>query len=63
MPGMSYHGTYFCLALDMQDYALFIERLEHTHNEYQTWCHEDIPLKQIWLLDPNGVRVELNFID
>lgn len=53
---------HFCLAIDTQDYNLFIEKIIKKGINYKTYCHEDIPLKQIWLLDPNGVRVELNFI-
>ena len=53
---------HFCLALDDEDYVIYIDKLEKTHIPYQTYCHEDMPLKQLWLLDPNGVRVELNFI-
>lgn len=53
---------HFCLAVDMADYELFIIRFESKKLNYQTYCHNDTALKQIWLLDPNGVRVELNFI-
>lgn len=53
---------HFCLAVDKVDYELFIEKCEQKGLQYQTYCHEDMDLKQIWLLDPNGVRVELNFI-
>ncbi|MDP1604484.1 MAG: VOC family protein [Legionella sp.] len=53
---------HFCLAIDTEDYDGFIEKIENRGLAYKTWCHEDIVLKQIWLLDPNGVRVELNFI-
>lgn len=53
---------HFCLAVDMGDYDLFIKRLDAKKLNYQTYCHNDMALKQIWLLDPNGVRVELNFI-
>tara|TARA_Y100000588_G_scaffold315592_1_gene343774 strand:- start:725 stop:1183 length:459 start_codon:yes stop_codon:yes gene_type:complete len=53
---------HFCLAVDMNDYDLFIKRFDMKKLDYQTYCHEDMALKQIWLLDPNGVRVELNFI-
>ncbi|WP_131774997.1 VOC family protein [Legionella anisa] len=53
---------HFCLALDMKDYDLFIKKLESKKMPYQSYCHSDMDLKQIWLLDPNGVRVELNFI-
>ena len=53
---------HFCLAVDTQDYNDCIERIEKNRLSYKTYCHEDVLLKQIWLLDPNGVRVELNFI-
>lgn len=53
---------HFCLVVDMGDYELFIKRFDTKKLDYQTYCHEDMALKQIWLLDPNGVRVELNFI-
>lgn len=53
---------HFCLAVDMSDYGKYIERFDSKKLVYQTYCHEDTALKQIWLLDPNGVRVELNFI-
>ncbi len=53
---------HFCLALDDLDYDGFIKKLNSNGLLYQTWCHDDINLKQIWILDPNGVRVELNFI-
>lgn len=52
---------HFCLLLDDNDYPLMIEKFEQHNLLYQTFCHEDIQLKQIWVLDPNGVRVELNF--
>ena len=54
---------HFCLALDDSDYEIYIERLKNMNINYQTYCHDDFPLKQVWLLDPNGIRVELNFID
>lgn len=67
---MKHQGTFstgaldhFCLAWDMSDYELFIKRFDTKRLDYHTYCHEDIALKQIWLLDPNGVRVELNFIE
>ena len=53
---------HFCLAVDIGDYELFLKRFDAKEIDYQTYCHEDMTLKQIWLLDPNGVRVELNFI-
>jgi catechol 2,3-dioxygenase-like lactoylglutathione lyase family enzyme len=53
---------HFCLALDSTDYDGFIEKLNLRKLSFQTWCHDNVRLKQIWILDPNGVRVELNFI-
>ncbi len=53
---------HFCLALDNEDYESVIEKLTQKSISFQTYCHNDVALKQIWLLDPNGVRVELNFI-
>ena len=51
-----------CLALDDADYESFIIKLAEQNLPYQTYIHEDVKLKQLWVLDPNGVRVELNFI-
>ncbi|NNM58387.1 MAG: hypothetical protein HKM04_01045 [Legionellales bacterium] len=56
-------ADHFCLALDQDDYQPMIEKLKLRQVNYQTYCHQDISLKQIWLFDPNGVRVELNFIN
>ena len=53
---------HFCLAIDSNDYDAVIGKLNYEKLEYTTHCHTDMILKQIWLLDPNGVRVELNFI-
>jgi catechol 2,3-dioxygenase-like lactoylglutathione lyase family enzyme len=53
---------HFCLALDDNDNPFFLDRLNKENWSYQTVCHKDIELKQIWLLDPNGIRVELNFV-
>lgn len=53
---------HFCLAIDAIDYDLYIEKLTQEKIDYETYCHDDTPLKQIWIIDPNGVRVELNFI-
>lgn len=52
---------HFCLQFDGNDYEPMIAKLNQISIKYQTYCHEDMPLKQIWMLDPNGVRVELNF--
>lgn len=53
---------HFCLALDDSDYSAFIDKFNRHAISYKTYCHEDAALKQIWVLDPNGIRVELNFI-
>ncbi|MFT4058448.1 MAG: VOC family protein [Legionella sp.] len=53
---------HFCIAIDMDDYEVFLSRFKNNKIAYQTYCHSDMALKQIWLLDPNGVRVELNFV-
>lgn len=52
---------HFCLLFDRADYEPRINKLIRYEIPYQTYCHEDESLNQIWLLDPNGVRVELNF--
>lgn len=53
---------HFCLLLDDHDYDGMIKQLNKHNIQHQTYCHQDIALKQIWVLDPNGVRVELNFV-
>ena len=50
------------MAVDFNEYDVFILKLEQEKLVYKTHCHEALALKQIWVLDPNGVRVELNFI-
>lgn len=52
---------HLALLLDDNDYKFMIDKLNQLKLTYQTYCYQEIPLKQIWLLDPNGVRVELNF--
>ncbi len=54
---------HFCLMIDFIDYEVYIDNLNKHGIEFQTYCHSDINMKQIWALDPNGVRVELNFVD
>lgn len=52
---------HFCLSMDLNDYEMMIEKLQKHHCIFETYCHKDVPLKQIWVLDPNGIRVELHF--
>jgi hypothetical protein len=58
-PGVFDH---FCLSVDDNDYAMYIDRFEQHDIPYQTYHHTGAPMKQVWVLDPNGVRVELNFL-
>jgi catechol 2,3-dioxygenase-like lactoylglutathione lyase family enzyme len=53
---------HFCLLFDFADYDSMVAKLDSNNIDYKTYCHQDIALKQIWVLDPNGVRVELNFV-
>ncbi len=53
---------HFCLVVDDDDYQIYLERFQEKAITYQSYTHSDRDLKQLWLLDPNGVRVELNFI-
>ena len=54
---------HFCLMIDLIDYDAYVDRLKKYGIEFQTYYHNDINLKQIWAIDPNGVRIELNFMD
>ncbi len=52
---------HFCLAMDSEDYPLMLNKLKANHINYQTYESGPEAMKQIWILDPNGIRVELNF--
>jgi len=52
---------HFCLLQDLTDYEAVIDKLNTKHVVYESYCHSNGKLKQIWMLDPNGIRVELNF--
>lgn len=54
---------HFALLLDAADYEPYCQRFKAQGLTYQTYCEPDGTLKQIWVLDPNGVRVELSFVD
>lgn len=47
-------------SLALEDYAVFKKRLDDAGLPYNEG-HDMPPLKQIWVLDPNGIKVELNF--
>jgi hypothetical protein len=50
------------LAVDAQDYDAFMARLKQHDIAYQPLEHTDLLLKQAWVLDPSGVRVELSCV-
>lgn len=50
-----------CLTTDISDYDNMINKLNTHKLTYETYTHTDKELKQVWVLDPNGLRVELNF--
>ena len=52
---------HFCLQFDIEDYELMENRLIKNEVTYEKYIHANGLLKQIWILDPNNVRVELNF--
>jgi len=53
---------HLALLLEDEDYETYIQKLESHDLTYQTYVNQKTGLKQIWLLDPNGVRVELSFM-
>jgi len=53
---------HFCLLIDFEDYDLYIDKFTQKNIDFQTYCNPDTDIKQIWLLDPSGVRVELGFV-
>ena len=54
---------HFALLLDAADYEPYCQRFKAQGLAYQTYCDQDGTPKQIWVLNPNGVRVELSFIE
>lgn len=52
---------HFCLLQDLADYEAVIAKLNTQKVIYETYCHPGDKLKQIWIIDPSGLRVELNF--
>lgn len=52
---------HFCLAYDINDYETMVGKLDNLEIKYENYCSCDGSVKQIWLFDPNGIRVELNF--
>lgn len=54
---------HFCLKCNLMDYDEMIVRLNDNKIPYDQYVHPDKKLKQIWVSDPNNVRVELSFCD
>jgi catechol 2,3-dioxygenase-like lactoylglutathione lyase family enzyme len=52
---------HFCLLMDLNDYEEMLTKIKKHNLTHDVYCHENSPIKQIWVLDPNGVRVELSF--
>jgi catechol 2,3-dioxygenase-like lactoylglutathione lyase family enzyme len=52
---------HFCLQLDFEDYEIMLSRLNNNKITYEKYEHSTGWLNQIWILDPNNIRVELNF--
>jgi catechol 2,3-dioxygenase-like lactoylglutathione lyase family enzyme len=42
-------------------YEDMVKRMKQNTIDFQCYEHKDTGVKQIWALDPNGIRVELNF--
>lgn len=56
-------GSFDHVAFNATDYDGIIERLDASGLDYGTAFVPDVPLRQIFVKDPNGVTVELNFRD
>ena len=54
---------HFCLMMDAVDYPLMLSTLKENNINFQTYDHGNNKMKQIWVLDPNGIRVELSYLD
>lgn len=54
-------GRLHHVALDCSGYDETVERLAEMGVGYQSNFIEEIGLRQLFVLDPNGVRLELNF--
>lgn len=54
-------GPFDHVAFNAVDYDGMIARLEASGVDYDTACVPDVPLRQIFVRDPNGVTIELNF--
>lgn len=52
---------HFCLLVDLADFNAYVQRLTNNGIAFESYAHTDPKLKQIWALDPSGIRVELNF--
>lgn len=56
-------GAFDHVAFNAKDYEGTVARIEKAGLDYGTAYVPDIPLRQIFIKDPNGVIVELNFRD
>jgi catechol 2,3-dioxygenase-like lactoylglutathione lyase family enzyme len=63
MPPPSFHGSGAVdhIAFECDDYAQMIERLKATNTPHAEGYVEQINLRQIFVVDPNGITLELNF--
>ena len=54
-------GRLHHVAFDCDGHEEMVQRLDRLGVEYRTTIVKEIALRQIFVLDPNGVRLELNF--
>lgn len=52
---------HFCLQFDFDDYEIMLSRLNDNKIACEKYEHSTGQLNQIWIFDPNNIRVELNF--
>lgn len=60
MPGDD-TGRVHHIALDCTGYDAMIARLDELQQAYQSNVIAEIGLRQLFVMDPNGLRLELNF--
>jgi hypothetical protein len=52
---------HFCLQFEMEDYEIMEKKLIENKVTYEKYEHSNMLLNQIWVIDPNNIRVEMNF--
>ncbi len=52
---------HICFLRSYDDYDGIKRKLTEAGVEFSTICHDEHQFNQIWVLDPNGIRVEINF--